>query len=188
MILDDKRPINRNSSVNGPGFLIWMLIFFLCWYSMFTVSPKEQIELKTEKYDSVEIGRIEEDCILRCLGYTPIFEENGTKNYEVRFRVDILNIMVKCIVPAKEIDELHNIEEDAKYKGTVEFAYFKNYVDNFIKELEGKEKEDFIKKFLQSNSEYREVANISFMYSEYLSDYSFEHAQMVLIDRWQKKD
>lgn len=183
MFLDNNKKFENKFNRNKGEFLFFLIILCVYWLSFIPITGAES---EPYKFDTVEIGVKTQDCVLRCIGYNPLFESNGSKNYEVRFRVESKGVVVKCVIPAKEIDELHNIEVDAKYKGKIELAYLKNNLDSLTSTLNENEKEEYISKFLDSNKQCWEISKIDFMYSEYLSNYSFEHAQEVLINRWQK--
>ena len=124
-------------------------------------------------------GSVQDETTFRCVNYTPVFTEDGVKQYEVRFRDMNSDLFFNIVVPAKEIDELGNIEKDAKYEGVISYMFVDKAYTEITKDLEGEELNNRMIALLNGESEYAKfgiISDISFMYSEYLDEYSTEKA------------
>jgi hypothetical protein len=122
---------------------------------------------------------VSEKTTLRCVNYNPIFTEDGTKQYDVRFKDMNSDLFLNVVIPASEIDELGNVEKDAKYEATINYMYVENAFQNIVKDMEDSEKEKRILGLLDGESEYAKfglISDISFMYSKYMDEYSTEKA------------
>ena len=118
------------------------------------------------------ICEVEVDDVFTCVKYTPVFEADGTKKYEVRFRTSD-SYYFTALVDGSEVDEKGNIEENAKYKGVITYAYIDKAFEERTKEMSEEEKSDCIVNLLNSKSEYAkygDVIDIDFMYGDYIED------------------
>lgn len=192
---EKKVPDNKNENKkdnNGKSFsfmgVILGLFFIIFAFNVLFLSlvggaqqansgvlTSEMVEsLKTATYTLVD-----KDTTFRCTAYTPIFDKEGVKQYEVRFKDMNSDLYFTAVVNASEIDEKGNIEKDAKYQGTVSYLYVENVFENVVKDMDETQKDNRIISLLNGKSEYSSfgtISTIDFMYGEGVSEYSYEKA------------
>lgn len=186
---------NKNGSDNNSylgvlaGLLFIILALNVLFMSVFSggsaitssILTKEFVEgLKETTYTTVET-----DTTFRCVSYTPIFDKEGGKQYEVRFKDMNSNLYFTSVVSASEIDEKGNIVEDAKYEGTISYLYAESAFIETTKDMEQKDKDKRIVSLLNGKSEYAsfgKISGIDFMYGEGVVEYTYEKAAESLTD------
>lgn len=145
--------------------LIWFFISPMIYGSFLHTSEANEI--------NPDIEEIEVDTVLRCVSYTPIFDKDGSKSYEVTFRSYDYNSIFTCIIKAEEVEIKHNIEKDAKYEGKIKIAYLKEIFESYLKvnnktDLTDEEKNAELIVFLKSynNRSFSIAYDAEFMYSK----------------------
>ena len=89
--------------------------------------------------ENATVQTIEQDTTFTCVKYEPFFDKEGNKSYDVRFRSNNSDLFLEVRVDASEVDELGRIIEDAKYDGTITYAYIDKAFEEVTKDLEGEE-------------------------------------------------
>ena len=186
---NNKSSENLSPSDRFSSMMILYLVFFILFN--FLIAPfvpnsndtnlfsnAFASELKNSNYNVIE-----SQTTFRCINYTPIFTKEGVKQYEVRFKTIGSDFSFSVVVPAAEIDEFKNIEKDAKYEGTISYMYVDKAFSNITKDLNDEQRNNRIISLLNSSSDYSKfgtISKISFMYSNYLEEYSQEEATAYL--------
>ena len=180
---EDKNKKNDQNPFNGLwGWFIacFVLSFFMNWFFLggsFDTSVSNTIvnEAFVQNLKETSYGTVQKETVFRCTTFSPIFTEDGTKQYDVRFKDINSDLYFSVVLPAQEVDTLKNIEKDARYEGTISYLYADKAFTEPTKELEEGKVEDRILALLEGKSEYAKfgtVSDISFMYSNYLEDLS----------------
>ena len=178
---EDKNKKNDQNPFNGLwGWFIacFVLSFFMNWFFLggsFDTSVSNTIvnEAFVQNLKETSYGTVQKETVFRCTTFSPIFTEDGTKQYDVRFKDINSDLYFSVVLPAQEVDTLKNIEKDARYEGTISYLYADKAFTEPTKELEEGKVEDRILALLEGKSEYAKfgtVSDISFMYSNYLED------------------
>lgn len=184
---EDKNKKNDQNPFNGLwGWFIacFVLSFFMNWFFLggsFDTSVTNTIvnEAFVQNLKETSYGTVQKETVFRCTTFSPIFTEDGTKQYDVRFKDINSDLYFSVVLPAQEVDTLKNIEKDARYEGTISYLYADKAFTEPTKELEEGKVEDRILALLEGKSEYAKfgtVSDISFMYSNYLEDINVEKA------------
>ena len=184
---EDKNKKNDQNPFNGLwGWFIacFVLSFFMNWFFLggsFDTSVSNTIvnEAFVQNLKETSYGTVQKETVFRCTTFSPIFTEDGTKQYDVRFKDINSDFYFSVVLPAQEVDTLKNIEKDARYEGTISYLYADKAFTEPTKELEEGKVEDRILALLEGKSEYAKfgtVSDISFMYSNYLEDINVEKA------------
>ena len=184
---EDKNKKNDQNPFNGLwGWFIacFVLSFFMNWFFLggsFDTSVSNTIvnEAFVQNLKETSYGTVQKETVFRCTTFSPIFTEDGTKQYDVRFKDINSDLYFSVVLPAQEVDTLKNIEKDARYEGTISYLYADKAFTEPTKELEEGKVEDRILALLEGKSEYAKfgtVSDISFMYSNYLEDINVEKA------------
>lgn len=184
---EDKNKKNDQNPFNGLwGWFIacFVLSFFMNWFFLggsFDTSVSNTIvnEAFVQNLKETSYGTLQKETVFRCTTFSPIFTEDGTKQYDVRFKDINSDLYFSVVLPAQEVDTLKNIEKDARYEGTISYLYADKAFTEPTKELEEGKVEDRILALLEGKSEYAKfgtVSDISFMYSNYLEDINVEKA------------
>ena len=185
---EDKKE-NKNANNPFAGLWFWFVIcfvvsFFANWFYLGgAVDTSKSNTIVTEAFvESIKespYATVQKETTFRCNTFTPIFTKDGEKQYEVRFKDMKSDLYFSVIVPAAEVDELNNIEKDARYEGVVSYLYVDKAFAEATKDLEEDKKETRIIALLEGESEYAAfgtVSDINFMYSTYMTEYSIENA------------
>ena len=183
----DKNKKNDQNPFNGLwGWFIacFVLSFFMNWFFLggsFDTSVSNTIvnEAFVQNLKETSYGTVQKETVFRCTTFSPIFTEDGTKQYDVRFKDINSDLYFSVVLPAQEVDTLKNIEKDARYEGTISYLYADKAFTEPTKELEEGKVEERILALLEGKSEYAKfgtVSDISFMYSNYLEDINVEKA------------
>lgn len=184
---EDKNKKNDQNPFNGLwGWFIacFVLSFFMNWFFLggsFDTSVSNTIvdEAFVQNLKETSYGTVQKETVFRCTTFSPIFTEDGTKQYDVRFKDINSDFYFSVVLPAQEVDTLKNIEKDARYEGTISYLYADKAFTEPTKELEEGKVEDRILALLEGKSEYAKfgtVSDISFMYSNYIEDINVEKA------------
>lgn len=184
---EDKNKKNDQNPFNGLwGWFIacFVLSFFMNWFFLggsFDTSVSNTIvnEAFVQNLKETSYGTLQKETVFRCTTFSPIFTEDGTKQYDVRFKDINSDLYFSVVLPAQEVDTLKNIEKDARYEGTISYLYADKAFTEPTKELEEGKVEDRILALLEGKSEYAKfgtVSDISFMYSNYIEDINVEKA------------
>ena len=184
---EDKNKKNDQNPFNGLwGWFIacFVLSFFMNWFFLggsFDTSVSNTIvnEAFIQNLKETSYGTVQKETVFRCTTFSPIFTEDGTKQYDVRFKDINSDLYFSVVLPAQEVDTLKNIEKDARYEGTISYLYADKAFTEPTKELEEGKVEDRILALLEGKSEYAKfgtVSDISFMYSNYIEDINVEKA------------
>ena len=184
---EDKNKKNDQNPFNGLwGWFIacFVLSFFMNWFFLggsFDTSVSNTIvnEAFVQNLKETSYGTVQKETVFRCTTFSPIFTEDGTKQYDVRFKDINSDLYFSVVLPAQEVDTLKNIEKDARYEGTISYLYADKAFTEPTKELEEGKVEERILALLEGKSEYAKfgtVSDISFMYSNYLEDINVEKA------------
>ena len=184
---EDKNKKNDQNPFNGLwGWFIacFVLSFFMNWFFLggsFDTSVSNTIvnDAFVQNLKETSYGTVQKETVFRCTTFSPIFTEDGTKQYDVRFKDINSDFYFSVVLPAQEVDTLKNIEKDARYEGTISYLYADKAFTEATKELEEGKVEDRILALLEGKSEYAKfgtVSDISFMYSNYLEDINVEKA------------
>ena len=184
---EDKNKKNDQNPFSGLwGWFIacFVLSFFMNWFFLggsFDTSVSNTIvnEAFVQNLKETSYGTVQKETVFRCTTFSPIFTEDGTKQYDVRFKDINSDLYFSVVLPAQEVDTLKNIEKDARYEGTISYLYADKAFTEPTKELEEGKVEDRILALLEGKSEYAKfgtVSDISFMYSNYLEDINVEKA------------
>lgn len=188
---EDKNKKNDQNPFNGLwGWFIacFVLSFFMNWFFLggsFDTNVSNTIvnEAFVQNLKETSYGTVQKETVFRCTTFSPIFTEDGTKQYDVRFKDINSDLYFSVVLPAQEVDTLKNIEKDARYKGTISYLYADKAFTEPTKELEEGKVEERILALLEGKSEYAKfgtVSDISFMYSNYLEDINVEKATKYL--------
>lgn len=166
----DKKNSN-NIENNVVNTFIMMLFWLFVWMVILNITyPKTAgVENISMNLSNSEIKTVEKDTVFRCSTFTPIYDKNGDKKYEVRFSDINSNLTFTSIVDDSEVDEKHNIEKDARYKGTITYFYLDKAFDSVLSTVEEENKKNRILAILGSKSDlvkYSEISKIDFMYSD----------------------
>ena len=182
--------LNNNPMNNLWGWFVacFILSFFINWFFLggaFTVDTTNTVLTDTfvESLKETPYSTVQRDTVFRCTTYSPVFTKDGVKQYEVRFKDMNSDLYFSVVVPGQEVDVLNNIEEDAKYEGSISYLYAEKAFTEVTKDLEEDKVEGRILALLEGKSEYAKfgsVSDISFMYSSYLEDYNVETATAYL--------
>ena len=184
---EDKNKKNDQNPFSGLwGWFIacFVLSFFMNWFFLggsFDTSVSNTIvnEAFVQNLKETSYGTVQKETVFRCTTFSPIFTEDGTKQYDVRFKDINSDLYFSVVLPAQEVDTLKNIEKDARYEGTISYLYADKAFTEPTKELEEGKVEDRILALLEGKSEYAKfgtVSDISFMYSNYIEDINVEKA------------
>ena len=184
---EDKNKKNDQNPFNGLwGWFIacFVLSFFMNWFFLggsFDTSVSNTIvnEAFVQNLKETSYGTLQKETVFRCTTFSPIFTEDGTKQYDVRFKDINSDFYFSVVLPAQEVDTLKNIEKDARYEGTISYLYADKAFTEPTKELEEGKVEARILALLEGKSEYAKfgtVSDISFMYSNYIEDINVEKA------------
>ena len=184
---EDKNKKNDQNPFNGLwGWFIacFVLSFFMNWFFLggsFDTSVSNTIvnEAFVQNLKETSYGTLQKETVFRCTTFSPIFTEDGTKQYDVRFKDINSDLYFSVVLPAQEVDTLKNIEKDARYEGTISYLYADKAFTEPTKELEEGKVEERILALLEGKSEYAKfgtVSDISFMYSNYIEDINVEKA------------
>lgn len=184
---EDKNKKNDQNPFSGLwGWFIacFVLSFFMNWFFLggsFDTSVSNTIvnEAFVQNLKETSYGTVQKETVFRCTTFSPIFTEDGTKQYDVRFKDINSDFYFSVVLPAQEVDTLKNIEKDARYEGTISYLYADKAFTEPTKELEEGKVEDRILALLEGKSEYAKfgtVSDISFMYSNYIEDINVEKA------------
>ena len=188
---EEKKVPDNKKEDNGKSFsfvgVLLGLFFIIFAFNMLCLSlfGSQQVNssiLTSEMLESLKTATytlVDKDTTFRCTAYTPIFDKEGVKQYEVRFKDLNSDLYFTAVVDASEIDEKGNIEKDAKYQGTVSYLYVENVFENVVKDMDETQKDNRIISLLNGKSEYSSfgtISTIDFMYGEGVSEYSYEKA------------
>lgn len=167
--MDNKNSTNMENNV--VNIFIMALFWLFTWMFILNLSYPTKIASEKVSFNLADstIQTVEKDTVFRCSTFTPIYDKNGDKKYEVRFSDINSNLIFTSIVDDSEVDEKHNIEKDARYKGTITYLYIDKAFDNVLSTVEEENKENRILAILGSKSDlvkYSEISKIDFMYSD----------------------
>ena len=184
---DDKNKDLEKGLMASNSFLWWLLVFMLIYsllgaFSTPVNSAEKELVVNLE---NATVQTIEQDTTFTCVKYEPFFDKEGNKSYDVRFRSNNSDLFLEVRVDASEVDELGRIIEDAKYDGTITYAYIDKAFEEVTKDLEDEEVDKRIVSLLSSKTpyaEYGEIAEIDFLYSDNVEDYSLEAATDNLLE------
>ena len=179
-----KNDQNPFSALWGWFIACFVLSFFMNWFFLggsFDTSVSNTIvnDAFVQNLKETSYGTVQKETVFRCTTFSPIFTEDGTKQYDVRFKDINSDLYFSVILPAQEVDTLNNIEKDARYEGTISYLYADKAFTEVTKDLEEDKIDARILALLESKSEYSKfgtVSDISFMYSSYLEEYNVEKA------------
>lgn len=167
--MDNKNSTNMENNVVNAFIMMFFLLSVWMVILDITYPTKVGSEKVSLNLADSTIQTVEKDTVFRCSTFTPIYDKNGDKKYEVRFKDIHSNFMFTAIVDDSEIDEKHNIEKDAKYEGTITYLYIDKAFDNILSTVEEENRESRILDIISSQSElakYSEISKVDFMYSD----------------------
>ena len=141
---EDKNKKNDQNPFSGLwGWFIacFVLSFFMNWFFLggsFDTSVSNTIvnEAFVQNLKETSYGTVQKETVFRCTTFSPIFTEDGTKQYDVRFKDINSDFYFSVVLPAQEVDTLKNIEKDARYEGTISYLYADKAFTEPTKELE----------------------------------------------------
>lgn len=187
----NKKDSDNNNSYLGvlAGLLFIILALNVLFMSVFSGGKAITSSILTKEFvdglKETTYATVETDTTFRCVSYTPIFDKEGGKQYEVRFKDMNSNLYFTSVVSASEIDEKGNIVEDAKYEGTISYLYAESAFVETTKDMEQKDKDKRIVSLLNGKSEYAsfgKISGIDFMYGDGVVEYTYEKAAESLTD------
>lgn len=157
------------------------LIIFLIIFVFFSVvnfglgSFMKNVEETDVTIDSVTLSDYTVEEELRCVSITALYDVNGTKNYNVRFRVPKYDIYIEGIVPASMIDDNCVIDKDSLYKANVTYTYPKEIIEQVkLRSVDKYENDYDYLKNIENVESVIQISNIECMFSEYLDISSSE--------------
>lgn len=151
------------------------LIIFLIIFVFFSVvnfglgSFMKNVEETDVIINSVTLSYYTVEEELRCVSITALYDVNGTKNYNVRFRVPKYDIYIEGIVPASMIDDNCVIDKDSLYKANVTYTYPKEIIEQVkLRSVDKYENDYDYLKNIENVESVIQISNIECMFSEYL--------------------
>lgn len=186
---------DRKSTLNNGYYkkviilgFIAILCFTISLYSGIS-SQNNPVDIKNatliEKLESPNISVVERDTEFRCISYTPVYDKDGTKQYEVKFKDTNSTLYITSIIPASEVDDFNRISEDARYKATVSYLYIENLFEDILKDLPEKDKKERLIVLLSGQSEYSNygtICNIDFLFGSGVQEYNYDNANKYLVN------
>lgn len=159
--------------------LVWYLIFNFLGYSNTTASIDEETALSIVQEYKSNLGEIdfltfEEDVDLRCYRFESWYDKDGSKFYDVFFRIQDYNVNskikldgvrneFKVTVPFEKVEVENLVDKESNYKGVISIVCLKP--DNYDKMSE-KEKEIFFDKCIESGRWFYNIYDIDFIFDE----------------------
>lgn len=182
MLNNDNRDENKNENKDVESMgkisnsIASLVVFLFIFLFLFILDSGYGYFLESKKENDLTLDNItlssytiEEE--LRCVGITAVYEVDGTKNYNVRFRVPKYDIYVDGVVPASMVEESKIVDKDSLYKAKVTYTYPNEVVEELkSKNLDSKNYEndyDYLKN-VENIEVAIQISDIDCIFSEYL--------------------
>lgn len=185
---DNKENKDLEKGLKASNTFFWWLLVLMLISSFFSAlsTPVNSAEKElVVNLESATVQTVKQDTTFTCVKYEPFFDKDGNKSYDVRFRSNNSDLFFEVRVDASEVDELGRVIEDAKYEGTITYAYIDKAFEDAIKDLEGEEIDKRIIGLVSSKTpyaKYSEIAEIDFLYIDEVEEYSLETATDNLLE------